>query len=283
MQIPCREPVIDTPTLDCDCLLSHFLNISRAYILSHPEQVVEQDDIGRIFSAMNLRISGLPIAYIIGKKEFYGRDFFVSPAVLIPKPDTEILVEKSLFLLRKLIQQNQSIRVVDVCTGSGCVAVTVWKELSENLDMSEFKFFATDISHEVLTVAKKNCLYHSSTIEFILADLLQDNKLVDLDMIISNPPYVPHHVAKELLEDGRSEPMLALDGDCDGTHDGTGLIARLISQSYRALKSGGYLILETGEYNAEATGKMMRKNGFMNICIHKDLAGMFRVVEGKKV
>lgn len=232
---------------------------------------------------MDLRLKGLPVAYITQRKEFYGRDFFVSPAVLIPKADTEILVERGLSLISQLAQEKSHLRIADICTGSGCVAISLWKELTSKFDMNDFIFYATDISCDALEVAKKNCFNHSAKIDFILADLLQDKKLVDLDVIISNPPYVPHLIAKELLEDGRSEPILALDGDCDGTQDGTGLIARLILQGVGALKSGGYLIMETGEYNAEITSGIMKNAGFVDVCIHRDLAGMLRVVEGRKI
>ena len=274
--------MISTASLDCDCILCHVLAVSRSWILAHPDFVPEQSQVASFLDSVDVRCTGFPVAYIVGKKEFYGREFFVSPAVLIPKPDTEILVEKSLFLLEGLFQRKKSLRVVDVCTGSGCVAISVWKELSEKFELNDCKFFATDISGKALDMAKKNCLNHSAVIECILADLLLDDKLADLDMILSNPPYVPHCVACELLEDGRSEPLLALDGDCDGTRDGTGLIARLILQGFKALNPGGYLILETGEYNAEITGEMMRKCGFVDVYIHRDLAGMCRVVEGRK-
>ncbi len=274
--------VTATPALDCECIISHFLRITRTDILAHPEILVCEDVAECILDKIRLRCTGLPVAYITGKKEFFGREFFVSPSVLIPKSDTELLVERALELLLTLGKQREKIRLVDVCTGSGCVAISLWKEL-EALGKSQLAdFFATDISSTALDVARENGIYHGVGIEFILADLLQDPCLADLDMVVSNPPYVPHAVAKALLEDGRSEPLLALDGDCNESTDGTGIIARLVPQGFAALKRNGYLVLETGEYNAEITADIMRKCGFVDIGIHYDLAGMPRVVEGRK-
>lgn len=222
------------------------------------------------------------MAYITETKEFYGRDFFVNPSVLIPKPDTEILVHRGIEIISKKLQGNSQVKLVDLCTGSGCVAVSVWKELESSFDVRKMSFFATDISSDALSVAKKNCSFHRCDIKFLLSDLLQAKELVNLDGIISNPPYVPNKIATKLLKDGRSEPLLALDGDCNGSEDGTGIIAKLLPQGFASLKPGGFIVLETGEYNAELTAKLMEQTGFVDIRIHADLSGMLRVVEGWK-
>lgn len=222
------------------------------------------------------------MAYITERKEFYGRDFIVNPSVLIPKPDTEILVYRGIEIISKKLQENLQVKLVDLCTGSGCVAVSLWKELESSFDVQKMSFFATDISPDALSIAKQNCSFHQCDIKFLLCDLLQAKELVGLDGIISNPPYVPNEIATKLLKDGRSEPLLALDGDCNGSVDGTGLIERLLSQGFEKLNPGGFILLETGEYNAELTAKLMEQNGFADIRIHADLSGMLRVVEGWK-
>ncbi len=282
----CRNEVgsqlIPTAHLDCDCILCHVLGTSRSWILSHPDSVLEDTKVRLFMDKIDLRCIGFPVAYIVGKKEFYGRDFFVSPAVLIPKPDTETLVERGMEIILEELQAKNDLRLVDLCTGSGCVGISVWKELESRHTMERMRFFATDISSDALEVAKKNCHHHGCSIEFILCDLLESDSLRDLDGIISNPPYVPAEVSKRLLEDGRSEPLLALDGDCDGSRDGTGLISRLLPQAFSVVKKGGFLLLETGEYNAETTASMMKKIGFADVQIHSDLSGMPRVVEGWK-
>ena len=258
------------------------MGISRSVIFSHPERLLSEQEAEDFIKKVDLRCTGFPIAYIIETKEFYGRDFFVNPAVLIPKPDTEILVHRAVDLISKKLLSNSQIKLVDLCTGSGCVGISVWKELEATFDLHKIDFFSTDISPDALTVAKKNCSFHQCDIQFLLCDLFQAKQLVNLDGIISNPPYVPAKIATKLLEDGRSEPLLALNGDCDGSVDGTGLIARLLSQGFASLKAGGFILLETGEYNAELTAKLMEQNGFVDIRIHADLSGMLRVVEGWK-
>ena len=258
------------------------MGISRSVIFSHPERLLSEHEAEVFIKKVDLRCTGFPIAYITETKEFYGRDFFVNPSVLIPKPDTEILVHRGIEIISKKLQENSQVKLVDLCTGSGCVAVSVWKELESSFDVGKMSFFATDISPDALAVAKKNCSFHQCDIEFLLCDLFQAKQLVNLDGIISNPPYIPNKIATKLLKDGRSEPLLALDGDCNGSVDGTGLIARLLPQGFAALKPGGFIVLETGEYNAESTAQLMEQNGFMDIRIHADLSGMLRVVEGWK-
>lgn len=258
------------------------MGISRSVIFSHPERLLSEQEAEDFIKKVHLRCTGFPVAYITETKEFYGRDFFVNPSVLIPKPDTEILVQRAVELISKKFQSNSQVKLVDLCTGSGCVGISMWKELEASFDLRKMQFFSTDISSDALAVAKKNCSFYQCDIQFLLCDLLQAKELVDLDGIISNPPYVPEKIATKLLEDGRSEPMLALNGDCNGSVDGTGLIARLLPQGFAALKPGGFIVLETGEYNAESTAQLMEQNGFMDIRIHADLSGMLRVVEGWK-
>ena len=258
------------------------MGISRSIIFSHPERLLTEQEAEVFFKKIDLRCTGFPVAYITETKEFYGRDFFVNPAVLIPKPDTEILVQRGIEIISKKLQTKENVKLVDLCTGSGCVGISVWKELEAAFNPRRIQFFSTDISDDALAVAKKNCSFHQCDIQFLLCDLLQSEELVDLDGIISNPPYVPEKIATELLEDGRSEPFLALNGDCNGTVDGTGLIARLLPQGFAALKPSGFILLETGEYNAETTAQLMEENGFVDIRIHADLSGMLRVVEGWK-
>ena len=273
---------ISTPSLDCDCILSHVLGISRSVIFSHPERFVSAQEVDLFIQKIDLRCTGFPVAYIVGTKEFYGRDFFVNPSVLIPKPDTEILVHRGIEIISKKLQLTAQLKLVDLCTGSGCVGISVWKELETSFDVNTIQFFATDISRDALEVAKKNCSFHNCNIEYLLCDLFHSKELINMDGIISNPPYVPAKVANQLLADGRSEPLLALDGDCSGSEDGTGLIARLLPQGFVVLKPGGFILLETGEYNAEKTAGLMEENGFIDIQIHSDLSGMPRVVEGWK-
>ena len=129
------------------------MGISRSVIFSHPERLLSEQEVEDFIKKVDLRCTGFPIAYIIETKEFYGRDFFVNPAVLIPKPDTEILVHRAVDLISKKLLSNSQIKLVDLCTGSGCVGISVWKELEATFDLHKIEFFSTDISPDALTVA----------------------------------------------------------------------------------------------------------------------------------
>ena len=308
------KQVSPTPALDADCILCNILHTSRSSLLAHDEQNLSPSQYKAFCKAVEKRQTGLPVAYIVGHKEFFGFDFCVSPAVLIPKPDTELLVELALAEIEKRatelkesangsaenctgIEQahggEPQLYIADVCTGSGCVILSILKILEQKhtalLQNIRLVCRASDISEAALSLARKNAtrLLDGSAIEkprFFCADLLafgsppgrvSENRY---DIIVSNPPYVPSGVAVELLRDGRNEPLLALDGGKDGTD----IIRRLITQSYRALKAGGILLLETGEYNASDTRQALTKEGFSDIITFEDLSGLPRVTRARK-
>lgn len=298
--------VRDTPALDADLLMAHATGFDRAEIILHrnDELTAEQEQI--FFAAVAKRETGFPVAYITGHKEFFGLDFIVTPDVLIPKPDTEILVEKTLETIHNLqltidncfsaknqntadIAQNKNansqLKICDVCTGSGCVGISV----IHNLESEHFQFSMTDISEAALNVAQKNAELLLSAKEFANTKFLQGDLLgaVDgaelFDIIVSNPPYIPSGMVDELLQDGRSEPRLALDGDANSSAaDGLAIIRRLVPQAFTHLRNGGYFLCETGEYNAREAAEIFKAAGFAEIKIFDDLAGMPRVVCGKK-
>ncbi|AEE17529.1 protein-(glutamine-N5) methyltransferase, release factor-specific [Treponema brennaborense DSM 12168] len=301
-----------TPPLDCDCILSRLLGVPRSYLFSHPETVLTEPQCAAFFDAVRLRRTGLPVAYITGHKEFWALDFLVTRAVLIPKPDTELLVERALETVARIVGANRpappaegdesgdfaappcaSVRIADVCTGSGCVAVSILHTLPYRADI-RYEMYATDISPAALSVARENAKRllkapAAYTLDFFEGDLLEPllsdavSGKESFDLIVSNPPYVPADVTARLLADGRSEPELALNGDCDGTTDGTGLLRRLIGQARWALKRGGFFLIETGEYNAAAAASYLAKNGFTDIVTYTDLGGMPRVTLAKKL
>lgn len=279
-----------TPSLDVDCLLCHVLEKNRSWVLAHQDESLDELNLKKLNSFIDQRKTGLPIAYIIEKKEFFGLEFFVNKNVLIPKPDTELLIEKAIEIIEQDFQ-NRISKVADVCTGSGCVFISIAKQFENTKNI---KYFSTDVCHKALEVAKINSqkilgqTFTENNVQFNLADLL-DNVTEKFDMIVSNPPYVPRSIVNDLLLDGRREPPLALDGDAcyisttDSNYgDGMSLIRPLIKQSYKQLNDGGFFLIETGEYNAHLTREYLQEIGFSDIITFDDLSGQPRVTRAIK-
>ena len=284
-----------SPSLDVEVLMQWILKKDRSYILFHRDEELSEEQESQLKKSISLRKTGLPIAYITGHKEFYGIDFMVSPDVLIPKPDTEVLVENSIEIIRCLQDKSDhTLNILDMCTGSGCVAISIIKTLKDlqASGKSNPKFTLADISNKALDIARKNArkTLDSETLSkltFVSTNLFKNLKDKSFDLIVSNPPYVPCDQTTELLKDGRNEPRLALDGDIDiegnpsGTKDGLEIIRNLVSQAKSHLTENGMLILETGEYNAMETACLMKKIGFRDVKTYVDLEGDLRNVSGK--
>ena len=290
--------------LDAEVLLSYSLGFSKTDLLLKRDYEVPDDKEDWLNDAVARRATGLPIAYITGHKEFYGYDFIVSPDVLIPKPDTEILVERAVDVILSMMDARGEnlLTVCDMCTGSGCIAIAVAKTLLEDERVPPEqlpKFTLADISQPALDIAQRNAEallgqyggLVKSRFNFVRTNLFDAiTDAIKYDVILSNPPYIPHSMVDELLKDGRSEPRLALDGDitltgdravsADGNvvDDGLEIIRNLIPQAQAHLAPRGTVLMETGEYNAESTAALAEDAGF-NTEIHKDLEGQLRVVE----
>lgn len=293
-----------SPKLDAEVLLSHCLGFSKTELLLKRDNEVPAEKEAWLCDATNRRATGLPVAYITGHKEFYGYDFIVSPAVLIPKPDTEILVERAVDVILSMMDARGEnlLTVCDMCTGSGCIAIAVAKTLleDERVPADQLpKFTLADISEPALDIARRNAAAllsnHDNLVmsrfNFVRTNLFDAiSEAIKYDVILSNPPYIPHTMVDELLRDGRSEPRLALDGDItlEGDHacaddgqtkdDGLEIIRNLIPQAQTHLAPRGTVLMETGEYNAEAAAALAAAAGF-NTEIHRDLEGQLRVVE----
>lgn len=282
--------------LDINVLLEHCLCKSKTWILLNPDYLLSKDLLDWLKNAIELRKTGLPIAYITGRKEFFGLDFFVTPDVLIPKPDTEILVENAVNLIKEKIiaNPNRILTVCDMCTGSGCIGISVLKTIASDSALKERLplFVLADISENALKIAKKNVQAillpdEQERVRFCRTNLFE-NIGYTFDAILTNPPYVPSKLVDELLKDGRKEPRLALDGDITLTgekstsSDGLELIRNLVPQAYSHLAYGGLFFMETGEYNAKKARELCALSGFKNTSIICDLENQFRVVTGTK-
>ena len=276
-------------------LLEHCLKQNKTWILVHSEKELSAEQFSWLTEAVAKRKTGLPVAYITGLKEFYGYDFIVSPSVLIPKPDTEILVEKAIDEIIAKIEFRPEIilSVCDMCAGSGCIGISVLKNLIEEYKIPSEKlpkFTFADISEEALNIAKQNAKKLLPAAEFEELRFIQTNLFSEVpftfDLILTNPPYIPAKMVTELLKDGRNEPRIALDGDIGifgeptEQNDGLGIIRRLVPESYGHLAHNGVLLMETGEYNAEATKNIFEQNNFRCTKIFKDLEGQDRNVYG---
>ena len=280
-----------TPDLDINCILCSILNVDKTYLLTHSQNELTETQLEDFTAAVRKRRTGLPIAYITGVKEFYGRDFCVSSAVLIPKPDTEILVERAAEII---LQSVQTVKLCDMCAGSGCIGLSVFLTVKEKQQTDLCKIESVclaDISEAALEIAKLNAKRllrdeDKARFSFIKTDLFSG--ITDtFDLICTNPPYIPHGEAAALLEDGRNEPLLALDGDANvdetvsESGDGLAVIRRLVPAAFRRLNGGGTLLMECGEYNAQKAADLCREAGFSSVRIHKDLAGQMRLVEAE--
>ena len=292
--------------LDVQVLMEFALNCSKTQLLLRKDDEIPAEKLKWLEEAIEKRSTGLPVAYITGHKEFYGFDFLVSPAVLIPKPDTEILVERAVELILESMELHPEriLTICDMCAGSGCIGLAVLKTLAETYEINGDrlpKVTFADIRGAALEVAEKNFVHLfgnagapadllRSKIAFVRTNLFEAVPY-KFDFILTNPPYIPHSMVNSLLQDGRSEPRLALDGDItltgdrayapDGTEydDGLEIIRNLLPQIQEHLNPYGSFLMETGEYNAQETKQLARKLGFRTNII-KDLEGQLRVVEG---
>jgi release factor glutamine methyltransferase len=259
-----ERDAISEPRLTAEVLLGHAIHCDRAYFYAHPEQELREVEWLHYGRYLDERLKGKPTQYIVKRQEFYGRDFAVSPDVLIPRPETELLVETIL----KLLPGPGTI--VDIGTGSGAIAVTLAMELGRAI-------VATDVSLEACALAKSNALKLGAHVQFIQADLLKPFADGSVDIVVSNPPYIPFSDRASLQREVRDwEPSLALFGGPAGT----AIYERLIPEAKRVLRPGGTLALEMGFSQSEAVSALAAD--WLNLQVLPDLAGIPRVLVCQK-
>jgi protein-(glutamine-N5) methyltransferase, release factor-specific len=238
---------------------------ANQYLLnqSMPFGEEEEKKVNSYFEAIQKRSEKIPLQYITGEQNFCGLDFYVNENVLIPRLDTEILVEKI------LEYEEPGQRVMDMCTGSGCIAITLQK-------LGGFQVMAVDISEEALTLARKNAQRNQAQVTFFQSNMFEQlSNTSKVEVIVSNPPYIESKVVDELDDEVKKyEPRLALDGMEDGLH----FYRILAREGKRFLNEGGRLYVEIGFDQAEAVKEIFGAQGFLDIQVYKDLAGLDRVV-----
>ncbi len=249
--------------LDAEVLLAHVLNVTRSYLLAFPERELTEVEIKQFEKLIEQRKQKIPIAYLTGHREFWSLDLIVTPDTLIPRPETELLVERILFEI-----QGDNKVVADLGTGSGAIALALAHE------RPTWKIYATDVSEKALHIAKLNAeRLHLHNIIFQLGTWCAALPAIKLDAIVSNPPYIalndPH-----LQQDGLCyEPQYALIADEEGLSD----IRSIIAFAKAHLHTGGFLMLEHGFNQAGEVQNLLAEYGYLEIKSHRDLAGLERV------
>lgn len=274
---------ISAPALDAALLLAGVTSLSREKLYARAREEVSEEQRDLYFNLLERRINGVCTAYITGHKEFWGMDFTVTPAALVPRPDTEILVETALSLLQPatLLRPAASKTVLDLCTGCGAVAIALKHQCPE------LEVWASDISQEALDLARLNAERLGCAITFVCGDLFQavENRLkpadgacaaAGFDLITANAPYIASTRIDSLAAEVRHEPRLALDGGTDGLD----IIKRIIKDAPPYLKEKGALVLEADPVQMDAIAALMKEKGFCNIAFFTDLSGYNRVIAG---
>ena len=258
---------------EAELLFTEVLNCSRLSLYMNKDLPLGADKSILVSNALKRRIRGEPIQYILGKTEFMGLEFKVTPDVLIPRPETEIMVEKAVDIAHS--SQLLALSILDIGTGSGCIAVSLARFIKDS------KVTAVDISKPALQIAKQNALLNNVQVDFLESDLFSAYELraKSFELIISNPPYIPSAEIETLQPEIKYEPRMALDAGLDGL----GFYRRIIDEAPRYLKEGGLLIMEMGYNQKEAIKNIFQNSGYFEImeCM-RDFNNIDRVVIARK-
>ena len=253
-----------TARIEVQCLLQAVLQVNRAYLLTYPERILNEADHARYSALFDRRLQGEPIAYLLGVREFYGLNFKVTPATLIPRPDTELLVELAL----QHIPQRGTRCVLDMGTGSGAIALSIAHE------RPDVEVVAVDAYTAALGVATENAQRLGiSNVHFMHSDWFAALAGERFDLIVSNPPYIEANDVHLSQGDVRFEPLSALASGPDGLDD----IRRICADARAHLHSGGWLMFEHGYDQAERVRRLLQQSGFSDVSSARDLAGIERV------
>ena len=264
-----KDAKIEAPVVDAGVMLCHVMDCDRTWLYAHSDEKLDDYSIEKYSINLSKRCTGMPVQYITGKQEFMGLEFHVNQDVLIPRSDTEILVEEVIEIGKK---KAHIVKILELGTGSGCIAVSTAYYLKNSF------IIAADISGKALEIARMNALKHSVSgrIEYMRSNLFDKIDMSGFDIIVSNPPYARRREIPELQREVRDyEPELALDGG----EDGLDFYRSIIGKAPEYLKKKGILAFEVGMLQSKEVVRLM-KGSFHDIVVKKDLAGIERVVIG---
>lgn len=265
-----KDSHIENPILESQLLLAKNLNVDKLYIMTNPDEKVHEDIIDRFINDVIKKCSGMPTQHITGTQEFMSLNFKVNNSVLIPRPDTETLVE----MVIRSILPDKMYNILDIGTGSGCIAISIAKYVENVL------VHAVDIKEGTLNLAKENAEGNGvrEKISFYRGDIFEpfSNSDVQFDIIVSNPPYIPTESIEHLDTNVKDfEPKIALDGGIDGLD----FYRKIIESARKFLKPNGKIFLEIGFDQGKSVAEMLQNEKFTDIVITKDLSGLDRVVQ----
>jgi release factor glutamine methyltransferase len=274
-----RKAGVPDARREAGSLMGHALQKDRSFVLAHAHDLLTREEEHRFLECLGWRMQRKPLQYITGRQEFFGLDFEVTSDVLIPRPETELLIETALRLASGF---NEAPSICDVGTGSGCIAITLLHELRQ---FPEARATAIDISEAALAVAKRNAARHGvvERIDFVVSDCFAelDSKQVVFDLIVSNPPYLKAADFENLQREVRDfEPLMALEAG----EDGLSVVRQLLRDAAQFLEPGGHLLIEIGfDQSAALRQLVVDQNTWKLLDIHKDLQGIPRTAVLKKL
>lgn len=267
-----KSKEIDTARLDSQLILGKVLNKDKIYLMINSNKEVEKEKEEEFLNLINKRMENMPVRYILEEVDFMGLDFYIEEGVLIPRSDTEVLVEEVL----KIIEEDEKLYVCDLCSGSGAIGISL-AYYRKNIMVDLIDFY-----EKPEKISKKNIIKNNleNQVKFIKSDLLKEpiKELKKYDIIVSNPPYIKEDVIETLMDDVKNyEPRSALSGGDSGLI----FYERIVEESKKVLKENGILAFEIGYDQGDSVSNIMKNNGYIDIKVVKDLAGLDRVVIGR--
>ena len=280
-KITLKKNNVEDAEIKANMLLQYILKMNKIELLINKDLEVSKTNIEKFNIYINQVSKGMPVQYLTNKQEFMKLNFYVDKNVLIPQPDTEILVEEALIKVQEIENKqketylkSESIKILDLCTGTGAIGISLYK-YGKNVEI-----YASDISKKAIEIAKRNAIANNANIEFILSDMFEQISMCDFDIIVSNPPYIKTDVIKKLSKEVQNEPHIALDGG----NDGLNFYKIICSEAYKYVKNGGYIMVEIGYDQKDEVMELFNKTRhYKEIQSIQDLGGNNRVVKAKVI